>query len=300
MEIKKPSSSNLQGILILLSVILIVLLVLFIDQRKKSNRIISQLQEYSEMITEKKDSLELELKTIIVQYDSLKSDNDTMNAQLTMQQERIQKLLQLRMSDVEKIKRYEKELNSIREVLRSYIVQIDSLNTKNLQLMAENVELKNIGTKLESRTKQLEKEKEVLTSITDEAKTLITAGINTVSLNKRGKEDNKIDRITKLRTDFTLRKNTVADPGPKMIYLRIIRPDGISLGSRESGLISVDNNEIPYSEKREIIYENEDLPVSIYWDNNGDLIGGNYFVELYCEGKLIGKTEFAVKEGRFH
>ncbi len=299
MKFKKPSFNNLQGILVVLSVVLLILIILFIDQRRKSNRIISQLEEYSEMVTEKKDSLELELKTIIVQYDSLKTDNDTMNVQLVFQQERIQKLLELRMSDVEKIRRYEKELNSIREVLRSYIVQIDSLNTKNLQLMAENVELKNIGTKLETRTRQLEKEKEVLTTITDEAKTLIAAGINTVSLNKRGREDNKIDRITKLRTDFTLRKNTVADPGPKMIYLRIIRPDGLVLGSHESGIIVFENKEIPYSAKREIIYENNDIPVSIYWDNNGDLISGSHFVELYCENKLIGKTEFSLKEGRF-
>ena len=299
MENKKANFPTLIGILILLSVVLIVLLVLFIDQRKKSNAVISQLEEYATIITSKKDSLEFELKNIILQYDSLKSDNDTLNSQLSVQQDRIQKLLQLRMSDVEKIRRYEKELNSIREVLRSYIVQIDSLNTKNIQLMAENIELKSIGTKLETRTKQLEKEKEILTSITDEAKTLIAAGIITVPLNKRGKEDNKIDRITKMRTDFTLRKNTVTDPGPKMIFIRLIRPDGLVLGSPEAGILTSGNQEISYSARREVIYENNDLPVSIFWDNNGDLISGNDVVELYSEGKLIGNTEFALKEGRF-
>jgi len=299
MENKKANFPTLIGILILLSVVLIVLLVLFIDQRKKSNAVISQLEEYATIITSKKDSLEFELKNIILQYDSLKSDNDTLNSQLSVQQDRIQKLLQLRMSDVEKIRKYEKELNSIREVLRSYIVQIDSLNTKNIQLMAENIELKSIGTKLETRTKQLEKEKEILTSITDEAKTLIAAGIITVPLNKRGKEDNKIDRITKMRTDFTLRKNTVTDPGPKMIFIRLIRPDGLVLGSPEAGILTSGNQEISYSARREVIYENNDLPVSIFWNNNGDLISGNYVVELYSEGKLIGNTEFALKEGRF-
>ena len=299
MDIKNLNTSKLLGILAVLGVILIVLLALFINQRVKSNKIITQLEEYSEIITSTKDSLELELKIIIMQYDSLKTDNDTMNTQLVVQQDRIQKLLQLRMSDVEKIRRYEKELNSIREVLRSYIVQIDSLNTKNLQLMAENVELKTIGTKLETRTRQLEKEKEVLTTITDEAKTLIAAGINMVPLNKRGREDNKIDRITILRTDFTIRKNTVADPGPKIIYLRLTRPDGLVLGSPESGIITVEGEDLSFSARREVIYENNDLPVSIFWNNNGDLVAGNYKVELYCEGKLIGNTEFGLKEGRF-
>ena len=298
MEKNKNSLFSLTGILIVLSVIIVVLLFLFFDQRKQSRDVIAQLEEYSEIITVKKDSLEIELKSIIVQYDSLKTNNDTINVKLDLQQERIQKLLSLRVSDIEKIKRYEKELTSIREVLRIYIVQIDSLNTKNIFLLAENKELKNLGSKLETINIQLEQEKEQLVSIKDEAETLITSGIFTVPLNKRGREDNKIDRITKIRVDFTIRKNAIAKPGPKMIYLRILRPDKIVLGSSDPGVFQIKDGELAFSAKREIIYENDDIPVSIFWDNNGDLISGLYQVELYSEGKSIGSAEFALKEGR--
>jgi hypothetical protein len=219
--------------------------------------------------------------------------------QLDIQQERIEKLLSLRMSDLDKIRRYEKELTSIREVLRSYIVQIDSLNTKNIQLMAENVELKNIGVKLESKNIELEMEREQLTTIKGEAETLIAAGINTVALNKRGRDENRIDRVTKLRVDFTVRKNLIAKPGPRMFYLRLLRPDNVVLGSFDPGVFPTMNSELPYSAKREIIYENDDIPVSIFWDNSGDLVAGSYQIEIYCEGKLIGTSEFALKEGRF-
>ena len=299
METKKSSISSLMGVLIVLSVIVIVLLFLFFDQRKQSREVIAELEQYSELVTSKKDALEVELKSIILQYDSLKTDNDTINLQLDLQQERIEKLLSLRSSDMEKIRRYEKELNSIREVLRNYIVQIDSLNTKNIQLMAENVELKNFGVKLESKNVELEKEKEQLTTIKGEAETLIASGINTVPLNKRGKDENKIDRITKLRVDFTIRKNLIAEPGPKVFYLRLLRPDEVVLGSIEPGVFNTKDSELAYSAKREIIYENEDIPVSIFWDNNGDLVAGLYKVELYSDGKLIGSSEFALKESRF-
>lgn len=299
METKKGSISSLMGVLIVLSVIVIVLLFLFFDQRKQSREVIAELEQYSELVTSKKDALEVELKSIILQYDSLKTDNDTINLQLDLQQERIEKLLSLRSSDMEKIRRYEKELNSIREVLRSYIVQIDSLNTKNIQLMAENVELKNFGVKLESKNVELEKEKEQLTTIKDEAETLIASGINTVPLNKRGKDENKIDRITKMRVDFTIRKNLIAEPGPKMFYLRLLRPDEVVLGSNDPGVFNTKDSELAYSAKREIIYENEDVPISIFWDNNGDLVAGLYKVELYSDGKLIGSSEFALKESRF-
>ncbi len=299
MENNKNSLFSLTGLLIVLSVVIIVLLFLFFDQRKQSRAVISKLEEYSEMITGKKDSLEIELKSIIIQYDSLRTNNDTINLQLNIQQERIQKLLALRISDIEKIKRYEKELTSIREVLRSYIVQIDSLNTKNIILLAENKELKNKGANLESKNVQLEKEKDQLTTIKDEAETLIAAGIYTVPLNKRGKENKNIEKITKLRVDFTVRKNAIAAPGPKIFYVRLLRPDQVLLGSFEPGVFELKDGELAYSAKREIIYENDDIPVSIFWDNNGDLISGLYKVELYCEGKLIGNSEFALKEGRF-
>jgi FtsZ-binding cell division protein ZapB len=295
MENKKNSLSLLMAGFAIMTVALIVVLFLYFDQRNESRAVIAQLQEYSGMMEIKKDSLEKELNGIIVQYDALKSDNDTINRQLTLQQEKIKKLLSMRISDTEKIKRYEKELLTIRDVLKSYIVQIDSLNTRNQVLLVENKDLKNVHVKLESKNKQLELEKEELTSIKVEAKTLIAAGITPVSLNKRSKEQDRVDKVTKIRVDFTLRQNTVADAGAKVIFLRLIRPDSLVLGSKDAGVFDYENTQIPFSASREVNYEKNDLPVSIFWDNNGDLVKGNYICELYCERKLIGRTEFALR-----
>ncbi len=295
MENNKNSLSPMVAGLVIMTIALAVVLYLYFDQRKESRAIIAQLEEYSGMIEEKRDSLENELNGIIVQYDALKSDNDTLNEQITLQQEKIKKLLAMRISDSEKIKRYEKELFTIRDVLKSYIVQIDSLNTRNQILLVENKDLKNIGAKLESQNKQLEQDKIELTTITTEAKALIAAGITPVALNKRSKEQDKVDKITKIRVDFTLRKNTVADAGSKVIYLRLVRPDAVVLGAKDAGLIEYQGTELPFSARREIIYEKNDLPVSIFWDNNGDLIKGKYTCELYCESRLIGNTDFVLR-----
>ncbi len=295
MESTNRTARSLWIILIILSVALIIVSIIFFSHKKKSNEMISQLQEYSTIMTEKKDSLEGELNNIIVQYDSLMTNNDTLNAQLVEQQIKIKRLLSLRVNDAEKIRKYEKELGTIRQVLRSYIVQIDSLNTRNQILTAENKQLRNKSVQTENINKQLQQEKEELTNIKVEAKTLIAANISVVPLNKRSKENDKADKVEKIRADFVVRRNTVADPGPKVIYLRIIRPDEVVLGSADSGVITYMDSEIPYSASREVNYENDDLPVSIFWDNNGDLISGNYKVELYAESKLIGSTEFSLK-----
>jgi hypothetical protein len=295
MENKKNSLPLLIAGFAVMTIALVVVLFLYFDQRKESRTVIAQLQEYSGMMEVKKDSLENELNGIIVQYDAMKSDNDTLNRQITLQQEKIKKLLSMSISNAEKIKRYEKELLTIRDVLKSYIVQIDSLNTKNQILLVENKDLKNVGAKLETKNKQLEQDKQELTTIKDAAKTLIAASITPVPLNKRNKEQDRVDKVAKIRVDFSLRKNTVADPGAKVIFLRLIRPDAVVLGSKEAGVIDYQGTQIPYSASREVNYENTDLPVSIFWDNTGDLVKGNYMCELYCEGKLIGITEFVLR-----
>ncbi len=127
MDKNNRTARSLLIILIILSVALVIVSVIFFTQKRKSNEMISQLQEYSNIVEEKKDSLEYELNNIIVKYDSLMTNNDSINTMLVAQQDKIKKLLSLRVNDTEKIRKYEKELGTIREVLRSYIVQIDSL-----------------------------------------------------------------------------------------------------------------------------------------------------------------------------
>ena len=127
MDKNNRTARSLLIILIILSVALVIVSVIFFTQKRKSNEMMSQLQEYSNIVEEKKDSLEYELNNIIVKYDSLMTNNDSINTMLVAQQDKIKKLLSLRVNDAEKIRKYEKELGTIREVLRSYIVQIDSL-----------------------------------------------------------------------------------------------------------------------------------------------------------------------------
>ncbi len=295
MDKKNKTVTYLTILIVVLGIAFIVVGYLWYNQKQESDKIILRLEEYSTFIEEQKDSLEYELQDIIVQYDSLMTENDTMNMKLSAQQDKIESLLRLRMSDAEKIRKYEKELGTIRKVLRSYIVQIDSLNTRNQILMAENKELKNRSTEVESVNRQLSEEKEELMAITDEAKTLLASEVVTLGLNKRSREKDKFDKIEKLRTDFVLRKNKVAEPGPRTIYIRHIRPDGVVLGSSGAGVIDVGEKQLPYSASREVIYENNDIPVSIYWDDNGDLVAGTYQTQLYENGKLIGETEFSLR-----
>lgn len=295
MEEKKSNVGVLYGVLGLLVVVLAIAVYLLLDTRKNLNVVSADLAEKTEYFRIERDSLEGELRNIYVQYDSLETDNLEIQIEMQQQQQKINKLISIQADDAYKIKMYKREMETIRSVLRSYIVQIDSLNMQNQELMAANKQLRNTERRLTTEKEQLEKDKTQLEEIKDLATTLQASEINLVMLNKRDKETSRIRTVVKVRIDFILRANKVTPAGEKNIYLRILRPDQVLLGSPEMDMLEYNGEQIPASASRIITYENEDLPVSIFWINDGEIVPGEHIVELYVEGKIIGTSSFVLK-----
>lgn len=292
---KKTNVNALYGVLGLLVVILGVAVYMLLDTRKNLNLVSTDLAEKTEFFRMEKDSLEGELRNIYFRYDTLETNNLELQVEMEQQKEKIEKLISLQAEDAYKIRMYRKEMETLRTVLRSYIVQIDSLNMQNQELLAENKQLRNTELRLSSEKEQLEKDKTQLEEIKDLATTLQASQIDLVLLNKRDKNTERIRTAVKVRIDFVLRANKVSPAGEKSIYLRIIRPDQVVLGSPELEMIEINSEQIPVSASRVVNYENEDLPVSIFWNNDGEIVPGEHRVELYSEGKIIGQSSFVLK-----
>jgi hypothetical protein len=232
---------------------------------------------------------------IYTEYDSLKSENDTMNLKLAAEQDRIERLLKINANNVYKIRMYEKELETIRKVLRSYVVQIDSLNTANQELRAENIEVRQQLRRVESEREELTEEKEALSEQVELASMLNAKNIVVTALrNDKGRETNRYDKTIRLRTCFTLRENPILEPGPKTIYMRIVRPDDVVLTDGVN-FFDFEGEQIVHTASREVSYENVDVDMCIYWQNDGQLVPGTFEVNLYADGNLIGSTTFALR-----
>lgn len=291
---KKTNTGVLYGIIGLLAVILAVSVYILIDLKKDFNATSSELEQNRIYFSMERDSLEKELHVIYMSYDSLETDNQRIQEELTIQQEKINRLIAIQADDAYKIKMYKREMETLRSVLRSYIVQIDSLNSQNQALMAENVQLKRSEQRLQTEKTKLETDKAALEEIKNLATSLQASDILVEPINDKNRPRKRLNSIAKIRVDLTLRANSVAVPGEKTIYLRLIRPDGVTLGSPEMDVIAANGEELPASASRTVTYENSDLPLSIFWSNNGELVPGEYTVELYAEGKLIGTSLFAL------
>jgi FtsZ-binding cell division protein ZapB len=280
---------------IVLTVLVVVLAIglglLFLQYNKmKSDNAIVQ-----EALEEQKKSLTNELQDMMSEYEGLKSDNDSLNRKIDGQQDKIKNLLAINASNIEKIKIYKKELGTLREIMKSYIVQIDSLNTKNQKLVSENIEVKTALDQARKNNDDLSKEKEDLNSKVQMASVLVASSIVATPLNKRGKDTEKASRVMKIKVCFTIRENSIVQAGEKEVFLRLTRPDELVLATSEQDVFPYDGKKIVYSAKRSAVYENKDVDLCIFWDNAGQLIPGNYRADLFCEGKMIGSTTFLLK-----
>jgi len=274
---------------IILGVALIALIYMYFDKKSK-------MIEMETVLTQEKDSLANELRHMVVAFDTLKTNNDTLKAGVEKQKNKIVQLLSVNASNVRLIKSYKSEITTMREIMKSYIVQIDSLNTRNKMLTSENTEIKQQISEVRNTNSELSKVKEELTSKVEVASIIQAKNIAAVSLNKKRKETTRIGNLDKLRICFTLRENPLAKAGQKDVYMRVIRPDSLVVASSPDNLFEYKGNKIIYSATRQVDYSNQDIEVCIFLDNKGDFIIGNYSVELYLEDNIIGRTNFMLSK----
>jgi Tfp pilus assembly protein PilN len=285
----KRIPNNLIAISVILAGALILLIFIYFHQKHK-------MVEMETVLTQEKDSLANELKLMVVRFDTLKTNNDSLNAGMTREKDRIVRLLSLNASNTQLIKKYKSEISTMREIMKSYIVQIDSLNTRNKLLSAENIEIHQKINQVQNTNTELSKVKEELTSKVEIASIIQAKDIVAASLNKKRKETTRINLLDKLRICFTLRENALAKAGQKEVFMRVLRPDSLVITSSSNNLFEYKGNKIVYSASRVVDYMNQDIEVCIFLDNTGDFIIGNYSVELYLEDNIIGRTNFMLSK----
>lgn len=282
---KKSAPIAMIATSIILAALLIFIVVMYFDQRGK-------MIEMETVLTNEKDSLANELRRMVYAYDTMVANNDTLQAGLDKEKDRIVQLLSINASNVQLIKKYRSEITTMREIMKSYIVQIDSLNTRNKLLVAENIDIKQQMSAVQSTNVELTRVKEELGAKVVVASVIQAKDIAAVALNKNRKETSRINLLNKLRVCFTLRENPLAQAGEKEVFLRVIRPDSLVITNSPDNLFSYRDNRLIHSVSRLVDYMNQDIEMCIFVDNTGDFIIGNYSVELYLENNMIGRSTF--------
>lgn len=270
----------------------VVYLFLSLNAEKENTR---QMQELAEL---DKKEMENEYREFSNQYSEMmtKINNDSIIAQLTQEQMRTQQLLkelqQTKSQDAAEIARLKKELAQVRAVLREYVITIDSLNRLNEHLTAENARVNSALAESTRQNEALTSEKASLSEKVAIAAQLDATNITFMPLSKKGKEEKKVSKAKQLKVDFTVSRNVTAQSGMKTFYVRIITPTGSVLSA---GTIPYENKNIQYSMKKQVEYNGEATPVSMYWNIQEVHSAGTYQVAIFCDGQMIGSKSFATK-----
>ncbi|MDD4514580.1 hypothetical protein [Massilibacteroides sp.] len=299
MENKEAKEINKLSILIITVVVLILIIAgaaYYIFHQRE------QLNEITQTYDLDKEMLEDEYNELSLQYEGYKFQigNDSLVALLSTEQAKVQRLLEelrtVKATNSKRINELKKELATLRNIMRSYVIQIDSLNAANEQLKKENKEVVKKFQQATSTAAQLSKEKEKLTERVTLASKLDAATITVTPVNSRGKTMTRIKKMEQFVVKFTVTKNITAPVGEKTIYVRIMKPDDDILVKSRTNVFEFEGKEINYSMKRIVEYEGEELPVVMYWDIEEFLSPGTYRVDIFADGNLIGKKNFVLEK----
>lgn len=302
METEQKKSGN--KLFIILTVILVLLSgvlgwQLWEQKTQKDEEIVK-----NETLTDEKAELQSDLKELIAEYDAMEAANGTLSDELKAERAKIVELQQ----------QLEDSKNANAKELRNYRWQIKQLKDKQQQLEAKNDSLIQVTQVLEGENQKvkgdLQEQKSVNQDLTNENMSLanqVAVGsilkayqVSSVAVRLRGnkeKETDKAKRTDKIKTCFTLSENKITKTGMKNIYIRIEDPMGKILAENMGANSEFDLNgtKIGFSVKKEVMYENEAVPLCVYFNKGEEFAKGTYNITVYEDRAMIGEASFELK-----
>jgi myosin heavy subunit len=284
---RKENRGNRTVLIILACVAIALALVLgyILAQR---NTLVRQLEG-------EKQELAQELVDLQNDFNSLNSDYENINHQLDTSREQvaqlIEKLQQTEATNRAKIRQYEKELGTLRTIMKGYIVQIDSLNTLNKKLTADAAAARKEAAERKAANEQLTAQVEDLTNKVTAGKVLKARAISLVGYYGSDRTGDRSSRVRYLVANLSLVENSLADKGPVRVYIRVKDPDGALLLNNESTSFTLNGQTLQATASREVDYEGNEVDLSIYVNDIEDFFKGVYTLEVYTEQSLLGRAE---------
>ena len=279
----------------ILILIVIALLVSVSVQRSK----MSELQAEFNKTTSDKAEVSTQLQQMLTTYQNLKTNNDEISGRLAEEQAKIKKLIaelqNVKYSSKKEIEEYKAEIENMRSVMRHYIGQVDSLNTLNQELIAENKQVKSDIRSTRSENKNLQDQNQNLSGKVEKASMLKGTKFDMRGLTSRDGETSRVKKVEKLKVCFTLQENEFAKAGPRTIYLRIVRPDNFIVTESANDLFKFQGKEIAFSGRKDIDYEGRTQDVCVYAKFQASDKAGDYTAVVYLDSYQLGEVKISLK-----
>ena len=297
-DIKKKDPKLVIFIALIAALGIVAAVLVWINLQQKA-----EMKEMVEIMEFEKEQLEDEYEELAIQFDGYQSQdihNDSLVQLLAKEQQRVQDLREelriTKVTNARRIAELKKELATVREVMVSYVHQIDSLDRTNKRLVAENRQVKQQYQEVARQAQQLEEERTQLAEVVSRASMLEIEHFEMIALNKRDRKTTIYNQIQKLQFDYTIGRNITNKPGMKTLYMRITRPDGEVMQKSVNDVFAFENSEIAYSVSKDFEYAGEEISSSLYWLVEEILQIGWYNADFFVDGELIGSFPFEIRQ----
>jgi hypothetical protein len=258
----------------------------------------------NKIVTEKviveRDNVQADLLALQKDYEGLQATDAAMQKDIDEKKARIEELIQeakKHKGDAYIIATLRKETETLRGIMKGYVRTIDSLNTLNQALIVEKKEVvKQLGVEKEKQNTLIKEKDELKTTIAKgSVLTCFNVTAKAVIFKRGGKkesETNKARKAEKIKVGFSLGENKIAKAGEKTVYVRIMTPDGKEMARNydESYKFNFNQSSGYYAGKETLNYANVEISGVTYCEGQGEMVPGNYMIEITCDGVVIGNT----------
>ncbi len=273
--------------------------------KKESEALKAQTEQAGKDI----DEYRAQLQELTAKYDSLMQAHEGLKAELGAERDKVVAL----MRDYERLKAnggspdspagkgMKARLEELQQAYDENEAIIADLKAKNQELTNENFKAAKQLEELNAQNSKLTQENSKLSKTVDIAKRLKTYEVYADAVRVSGTKEKVVTKASKadrLRVCFTVLDNQIADKQEKAIYAVIKDPNKKTFTTGDRSKITLLNgDEIPYSVKKDIFYDNKVMQLCLNWEvvKEEKLAPGKYTVQIYSDGVQIGETEFELK-----
>lgn len=286
--------------IIIIALLMVVLAFMAYKINEGNEKIVYVSQEYANLDSERQ-ALAIDLESMKMNYDTITVANEEMQGKIDAQENELSLLLKKVKNKDYDLSKLKSEAETLRGIMKNYIYQIDSLNKANQQLtMQRDTEIERANS-AEAKGKELQGELSTSKEMNAKGSILTLGEFVNVALFERstGKQvdTERASKTEMIKSCFRMRKNPIAQPGMRTLYMSVIGPDGKALGGKTAGTVKVGGEDTPYSVTREVDYQQNDTDVCVYYTANEGyaFVKGNYKILVYESGNQVGTSNITLK-----
>lgn len=291
-EAKLAKEKSLKTTMFILIGVVVALVAILVYVWSQKSTLIGELEDEKRDLTEQMENLQSDYASLSSDYDSINSQLDTSRAEVANLIERIKKT---DATNRAKMRQYEKELGTLRSIMRNYIVQIDSLNTLNHKLTADAAAARREAAASKAENAQLSRQVDALSDQVAAGAVMKARGLRIEAYNSSDKITDRSSRVVRLLTSLSLVENELAPKGQVRVYIRVKDPDGIILTNSNRTSFTYNGETMVASASRLVDYEGKEVDLSIYLNDIPGYQKGIYTVEAYTEQAKLGSAELMLR-----